>query len=282
MSTAIMLLVLFSALLHASWNAVIKSGRDKLVDVALVTGSAALIAALMLPFLMLPAAQSWLYIAASVVIHIFYFLLIGAAYRSGDMSHAYPLMRGTAPLLIALASDTLIGEALTPGEWGGVMLICGGILGMLLARPAGSHNHGRSSCFALMNAVAIAAYTVVDGVGVRLSGQPVAYTLWMFMLQAIPIVAWTAAYRRPELTSGFHLRWRQALIGGACSMGAYALILFAMEHAPIALVAALRETAILFGLAISALFLKERLGMRRLVPAVVILLGVAVLKLSSS
>jgi drug/metabolite transporter (DMT)-like permease len=250
--------------------------------VALVTGSAALIAALALPFLMLPASQSWPYIAASALIHIFYFLLIGAAYRSGDMSHAYPLMRGTAPLLIALASAPLVGEQLAPGEWGGVLLICGGIFGMLLARSVTGHSHGRSSRFALMNAVVIAAYTVLDGVGVRISGQPVSYTLWMFMLQAIPIVAWTATYKRIELVAGFRTRWPHALIGGACSMGAYALILLAMEHAPIALVAALRETAILFGLAISALFLKERLGVRRLVPAVVILLGVAMLKLSST
>ena len=113
MSTGVMLLVLFAALLHASWNAVVKSSPDKFLDIVFVTSSAAAFCLVSLPFLPLPAASSWPYIAASGVIHIFYFVLIGAAYRSGDMSHAYPLMRGAPPLLVALASGPIIGERFT-------------------------------------------------------------------------------------------------------------------------------------------------------------------------
>src|ERR1700761_8124952 len=125
-----MLFVLFAALLHASWNALVKSSPEKFLDIVLVTSGAAALSATVLPFLTLPWSPSWPYVAASVVIHVAYFLLIGASYRSGDMSHAYPLMRGAPPLLVALASGPLIGERLSPGEWGGIVLICGGILGL--------------------------------------------------------------------------------------------------------------------------------------------------------
>jgi drug/metabolite transporter (DMT)-like permease len=279
MSTGIMLLVLFAAFLHASWNAVVKSSPDKFLDIVLVTAGAAALCAVMLPFLPLPDVGSWWYIAASAVVHVLYFLLIGAAYRSGAMSHAYPLMRGAPPLLVALASGPLLGERLTAGEWSGILLICGGILGLLLMTPAGG-NTARATRLALVNAVVVAAYTLIDGTGVRLSGHPVSYTAWMFLLTAPPILAWAVIGRRADMEKYVRARWHFALIGGACTLGAYLLVLWAMTRAPIAMVAALREMAILFGIAISAFVLKERLGYSRPVAAIIILLGVMTLKLT--
>ncbi|WP_118182530.1 DMT family transporter [Paraburkholderia phosphatilytica] len=279
MSVAVMLLVLFAALLHASWNALVKSSPDKFLDIVLVTGGAAVLSAIALPMLPPPAAASWPYAAASTLIHVVYFLLIGAAYRSGDMGYAYPLMRGLPPLLVALASGPLVGERLGAGEWSGIVCICGGILGLLLTSPVG-HGTRRTTQFALLNALAIAGYTLVDGTGARLSGQPASYAMWVFLLTGPPILAYAIARRGADFRAHLRDRWHLSLLGGACTVGGYALVLWAMTRAPIAMVAALRETAILFATAISVFLLKERPGRGRPVAAAVILLGVVVLKLA--
>ncbi|WP_454690183.1 EamA family transporter [Achromobacter aloeverae] len=282
MPTHVLLLVLLAALLHASWNAVVKSSPDKPLDIVFVTASAAALCLLAVPFLPLPAGASWAYIALSAAIHVAYFLLIGAAYRSGDMSHAYPLMRGAPPLLVALASGPLIGERLNAGEWTGILLICAGILGLLAAHPPAAHTArtatARTTRLALLNAVTVASYTLVDGTGVRLSGDPASYTMWVFSLTAPPILAWTLARRRADAATHLRARWRFVLAGGACTLAAYSLVLWAMTRAPIALVAALRETAIIFGAAISAFVLRERQGYGRAAAAAVILLGVVALE----
>ncbi|WP_027797434.1 EamA family transporter [Paraburkholderia acidipaludis] len=279
MSTAVMAIVLLAAFLHAGWNALVKSSPDTFLDIVFVTGSAAVISGIVLPFLPLPHSDSWPYIAASAAIHVVYFVLIGAAYRSGDMAHAYPLMRGTPPLFVALASGPIIGERLTAGEWSGILLICGGILGLLLASPSSGVNT-RSTQFALLNAVAIMSYTLVDGTGVRISGSPAAYTMWVFAITALPILGWTAMHRRGAIRSYLCARGHLALVGGACTLGAYTLVLWAMTRAPIAMVAALRETAILFGAAISAFVLKEPRNHGRSAAALLILVGVMTLRLS--
>ncbi|APR38860.1 EamA family transporter [Paraburkholderia sp. SOS3] len=280
MSTGVMLVVLFAAILHASWNALVKASPDKILDIVFVTGSAGVICAIAVPFLPLPNAASWPYIVASALVHIVYFLLIGAAYRGGDMSHAYPLMRGAPPLLVAIASLPLIGERLTAGEWFGVVLICGGILGLLLVNHGSGRNPARTTRLALINAVMIAIYTLIDGTGARLSGHSASYTMWMFALAAPPVLIWALARHRVAAQAHFRERWYLMSIGGACTVAAYALVLWAMTRAPIAMVAALRESAILFGTAISVFVLKERHGYSRPVAALVILLGVITLKLT--
>jgi drug/metabolite transporter (DMT)-like permease len=277
MPTDVLLLVLLAAFLHASWNAVVKSSPDKFLDIVFVTASAAMLCVLAIPFLPLPAGGSWPYIAVSAAIHVLYFVLIGAAYRSGDMSHAYPLMRGAPPLLVALASGPLIGERLSAGEWSGILLICAGILGLLMANPSAT-NTARTTRLALLNAATVAAYTLVDGTGVRLSGHPASYTMWMFALTAPPILAWAIARRKEDALRHLRARWYLLLSGGACTLAAYSLVLWAMTHAPIAMVAALRETAIIFGTAISAVVLRERYGYGRPAAAFIILLGVLALK----
>lgn len=280
MSTSVMLLVLLAAFLHASWNAVVKSSPDKFLDIVLVTTAAAILAVLFVPFLPAPLPASWPCLAASAVIHVVYFALVGAAYHRGDMSYAYPLMRGVPPLLISLASGPLIGEHLSAAGWAGILLICGGVLGLTFFQRSSSKMAAGTTVFALANAVVIATYTLVDGVGVRLSGHAAAYTMWLFLLTAPAIFVWAVMVRHVDICAHVRRRWHFGLIGGACTIGAYTLVLWAMTQAPVAMVAALRETAILFGTAISALVLKERFGWSRHAAAALIMLGAVVLKLA--
>ncbi len=270
-------LVLLAAALHAGWNALVKRAEDSLLAAALVSAAATLLAAAALPFLRLPSPASWNYIAASSLLQIAYLFLLARVYRVSDMSQTYPLMRGSAPLLVALAGAILVGERLSLPGWLGIGAICAGILTMAAGAVRGER---RGVALALLNAVLIAAYTLVDGLGVRVSGAPISYSLWVFVTTCLPFVAWVAAMRtRPFLR---HLRadWPAGLIGGAASVAAYALALWAMTVAPIALVSALRETSSLFATAISAAFLRERVGPRRIAAASAIVLGAIALRAS--
>ena len=273
-----LLAVLLGALLHASWNAAIKSGRDKFLDTVLVAGGAGVIAALGLPFLPLPASESIPYLLTSSVLQLIYFLLVAAAYRTGDMSYAYPLMRGTAVLLVASASSLLIGEHLTARAWIGILSISAGVLALTLLYRRSAPSLAPTA-FALGNAAIIASYTLVDGIGARLSGQSVAYTLWLSLLTAVPLLAWTMWNRPAALAGYFKIRWMVGLGGGFCTLASYGLALWAMTRAPVATTAALRETSILFGMLISAGFLKERVGLSRMAAGAVIALGAAALRL---
>lgn len=280
MSGGVVLIVLFGALLHASWNAVVKGSGDKFFAAASVTGAAGLIALCVVSFLPLPNPASFIYMLLSTVTQTFYMSLVAAAYKSGDMSEAYPIMRGTPPLLVALASGPLVGEVLGWKSWIGIVLICSGVLAMALdARRRNRGASSRTALLALTNAGFIASYTLIDGLGVRVSGAPISYTLWLFMMNAVPLAGW-ALYREPDRFINYlRHRWRGALIGGVGTLGSYGLALWAMTMAPIAMVAALRETAILFGVLISALVLKERVGLPRFAAAVLIVLGAVALRI---
>ncbi|SRR5581483_4362445 len=275
-----MLIVLLGAFLHAAWNALVKSATDKLIDTSLILGGAAVLSVLALPFLPIPAMPSWPYAFASFVIHIGYFALVAAAYRFGDMSYCYPLMRGTGPLIVAVLSGVVIGETLSPLAWAGVLLVCGGVLGLTLAyrHPTGG-SIALPTLFALANACVIALYTFVDGIGVRLSGSPVAYTMWGFLLCAIALIAWVTVRRPAAVAARIREQWLWALIGGACTLVSYVLALWAMTRAPIAPVAALRETSILFGMLLASFALKERFGWARPAAAAIVVCGIAALRL---
>jgi drug/metabolite transporter (DMT)-like permease len=280
MSGTVVLVVLFAALMHASWNAVVKSEGDKFLNTVVVVTSAGIIAACCLPFLQPPARESWPFLAASGVAQVIYLTLVAAAYRSGDMSQAYPIMRGTAPLIVAIASGPLIGEVLSMQKWMGIALICGGVLGLALESRRRAASNRAATMFALINAVVIASYTLIDGVGVRQSGAPASYTMWVFVLNAVPLLLWTMVMRRGELWPHFVRRTRLATIGGVGTLGSYGLALWAMTMAPVAAVAALRETSILFAVAISAIILNESVGIKRLVAVGFIAAGAAVMRLA--
>ncbi|MDO8046926.1 DMT family transporter [Janthinobacterium sp. SUN211] len=285
MSGLVVAVVLFAALLHASWNAIVKSGKDTFLSTVLVSAGAALISLAVLPFVNTPAPASWPYLAASAVAQLAYYSLLAAAYRAGDMSHAYPLMRGSAPLLVALASWPLIGERLSPMQMGAVACICAGILGLYVAARTGAigrmpKNTGRATAFALGNACVIASYTLIDGIGVRLSGAPAAYTMWIFVLNGAGLLLWTALRRPADLLAYAQTQWRLAAVGGFGTLASYGLALWAMTQAPVAAIAALRETSILFAIAIAALFLREKISPRRYLAIGLIAAGAILMRIA--
>lgn len=280
MPLEVMAVVLLSALLHAGWNALVRASRDRFLASLHVVGGAGAIAALLLPGLPLPAPASWPWLLASALIHVLYFTLVARAYQGAELGFAYPLMRGTAPALTALGAVLLLGEPPTPGGWLGITLICGGVL--TLAGPAWRSGASQPAAVAaaLANAGVIALYTLVDGRGVRLAGHALSYTGWVFLLTAVPMLAWAGVRRGRSLLRPPAGAARTALLGGAGTLVAYSLVLWAMARAPIALVAALRETSIVFAALIGVLFLRERLGRQRLLAALLVCTGVVVLKLA--
>ncbi|GAA4332287.1 DMT family transporter [Pigmentiphaga soli] len=275
MPFSVFAIVLFAAALHAGWNAAVKLGSDKTAASILVAASAAAIAAAVLPFLSLPQAPSWPFIAASALIHVAYFLLVGRAYHAGDMGQTYPLMRGTAPLVVAFVGTLFLGEPLTEGGAVGIFLICFGVLGMALGSRRGQ---ARGIAYALVNALVIASYTLVDGLGVRNSGAPAAYTLWVFLLTGLPLGAYMAVRSRGAFKDQTVATLWRPLLGGAASLLSYSLVLWAMTQASIPLVAALRETAILFGAAISILVFKENARPIRMAAACMIAAGATAMR----
>jgi drug/metabolite transporter (DMT)-like permease len=273
-----MLIVLFAALLHAAWNAFIKSGDNKFVETTLLVTSAGAIAAVVLPFVPGPARASWPFLGASVAIHCVYFSLVALAYRTGELSFAYPLMRGSAPLFTAVLTVSFVGEPIGGGGWLGILLLCAGILwlGRDGWRSANSQKH--TLAFALINAVVIVAYTIVDGLGVRASRNAWSYVLWLFFLNTFPLLAIGFGSNARAILSVPLRGWGKGFAGGLCTVCAYGLALWAMTQAPIALVAALRETSVLIGTALGALLLKERFGLNRWFAAVLITAGAVAMK----
>jgi drug/metabolite transporter (DMT)-like permease len=278
MSLTVFAAVLLGAALHASWNAIVKGGPDKLLATILVAAASGLVALAFLPFLPLPARAAWPFIGCSAVVQVLYFTLVAGAYSATDMSQAYPLMRGLAPALVAVFGTAFLGEHLAPLAWAGVALVSSGVFGMALAFTGPGSRRGAG--IAVLNAGVIASYTLIDGAGVRLSGAPVAYAMWLFLLNAVPLVAWGLLARRRALLAAARRGWRSGLVGGAGNLGSYGLALWAMTQAPVAMVAALRETSILFGMAIAGLVLGERIGRLRLACAALIVAGAAALRLA--
>jgi drug/metabolite transporter (DMT)-like permease len=277
MPILVFVIVLFAAALHASWNAIVKGSADKLLMTVLVTASAALIAIVSLPWLQRPAPASWPFLLTSSVLQVIYFILVARTYHIADMSEAYPLMRGTAPLVVTLVSVVGLKANLSPLMCVGVAIICFGILSMAWG---GRHKDRRGITSALLNAMVIAAYTLTDGIGVRRSGAPAAYTLWIFLVASVPLALWAIRTRQAAIAHYVRQYWHFGLIGGIGTVASYGLALWAMTLAPIAVVAALRETSILFGTVISGLVLKERISVGRFVAAGTIALGAAVLRLA--
>lgn len=277
MTLSVFCTLLFAALLHASWNAIVKAGTDKLYAAIGVSGSAMLIALIILPFSPQPSAASWPFLAISCALQVVYTVLVAKTYHVSDMSQTYPLMRGTAPLLVALISVLALGDTLSWLAWSGIGVICLSILAMAL----NGRMHSRKGVWlALLNACFIAGYTLVDGTGVRLSDTALGYTLWTFFMNGFCLLCWAMVARRREAFSYLRLHWKKGLFGGVGTMGSYGLALWAMTQAPLAVVAALRETSILFGALIAFLLLKERVAGVRITAALGIAGGAILLRLA--
>ncbi len=269
--------VLFAAALHASWNAIVKGSTDKLLTTVLVTSCASALAIICLPWLRQPAPASWPFILTSALLQVTYFVLVARTYHVADMSQTYPLMRGTAPLLVVIVSVLGLDANLSARMCIGVIVICVGILSMVLGAQSANR---QGTILALLNAVVIAGYTLVDGFGVRRSGAPASYTLWIFLVTGIPLALWALWARGSDLPGYVRRNLHFGLVGGVGTVASYGLALWAMTLAPIAVVAALRETSIVFGTVISGLLLKERIGLARFAAACTIAVGAVVLRLA--
>lgn len=278
LSIEVTVVVLAAALMHAAWNTILKSAESKLLETTLITVGAGVIACVTLPFLPLPRADAWPWLAASVALHVVYFLMLAGAYRFGDLSHTYPLMRGGAPMLVTLATPLALSEVVSPQVNAGVLLVsigiaCPALVTLLQPRT------GAATAFAVLNAVVIATYTVVDGKGARLSGNSVSYSQWLFFLNAFGVAAVALLRHQLGVFRYARKRLRRGLIGAAFTITSYGIVVWAMTKAPVAAVAALRETSVVFAAVIGATFLKEPLGAARIAGALVVACGIALLKL---
>ncbi len=282
MELSVFLIVLMAALLHASWNAIVKMNGDRVLFMAVMmagSGLVALIATLFLPF---PAPESWPYIATSVGLHIGYPLFLLMAYKFGDLSHVYPLARGSAPLIVALVSVLYIGETLSSQAMIAVLIMAFGIMSLSLTRGAQDLWNPQAVFFALGTGLFIAAYTLTDGIGARLAGSAHSYTAWMMGLEGLPFIAYILITRRARALPQIARVWKTAVLMGLMSLVAYWSVIWAMTVAPIALVAAVRETSIIFALLFGVFFLKEKLSLLKLASTFMTLFGVVLLKINRS
>ena len=279
MDSFVFVAVLFAAACHAGWNALIKVGLDPLSSTTLISIGSGVVALCFVPFAGVAAAESWPWLIASVVIHLFYFAGLAESYRTGDLGQVYPIARGSAPLMTAAASAFIIGEQLSVTAWMGILALVAGVF--LLSARGGREiakvDH-RAVGFALFTAVTISAYSIVDGIGARLSQNPAAYSLWLFVGIALVMVPYAHLRGGAASYRGMQKFWKRGLTGGALQAASYGIALWAMTLAPIAIVAALRETSVLFGAAIAVVLLKEPLRAVRVFAAAMIVAGLALIR----
>ncbi|MBA4067457.1 MAG: EamA family transporter [Isosphaera sp.] len=256
-------LVLLSALLHASWNALLKSGGDRLRSIAVMAVAAGLVSAGWACFLPAPRAESWFYIALSVVLHVAYYFLLVTAYRHGDLGVSYPVARGSSPLLVAAGAAIVADERLDTFTLLGIGLVCGGIFGLARGR-AGT----RGIVPALLTGATIAAYSVADGLGSRAAGNAWSYAAWLFVLNGLvmlPVLFWRGAR--------FDSSAQRSAAGGVVSLVGYAIVIWAASISPMGQVSALRESSVVVAAVLGWLFLGEQLGSRRLVACLIVAAG---------
>ena len=276
MTTGVFAAVLLAALMHASWNAWVKGGEDRFASIIAMSAGQSLLAILLLPVVGLPPAHAWPWVAASAALHTGYKVTLVNAYERGDLSQIYPLARGSAPLIVGAAGAIFLAEVPPPLRLAAVAAIGGGILLMALGR-------GRLSRSALLLALGTAAftagYTVVDGLGARVSGDASAFIVLSIALDGPLMLAYGLAARGRKATDALRSGWVQGLAAGGVSGGAYWIVVWAFTQAPLALVAALRETSVLFAMLIAAVFLKEPVPPRRWAAAGLIVAGIALMRL---
>ena len=281
MHTFVFAAVLLAAACHAGWNAAIKRGLDPLATTVLISLGAAIVALALVPFAGLPAAPAWPWVMASVLVHLAYFAALIESYRAGDMGQVYPLARGSAPLMTAALSPLVVGEAVGAVAFAGIAMLAAGVF--LLSLRGGrelARINRRAVGFALLTAVTICAYSLVDGIGARLAGSANAYTVALFVGIGPVMLAYALVRGGTGVIAAMGRHWATGLAGGALQLGSYGIAIWAMTVAPIAIVAALRETSVLFGAMIAVVFLKEPLHLPRIVAAVMIVVGLVLIQLN--
>jgi len=280
LANVLFLAVLFAALCHAGWNALIKVGLDPLSTTTLISIGSGLVALALLPLVGTTAASAWPWLIASVAIHLVYFAALIEAYRTGDLGQVYPIARGAAPLMTATATTLFVGEKLSLIGWAGIVALVAGVF--LLSAHGGRglvKIDRRAVGFALLTALTICTYSVVDGIGARLAGNPNAYSLSLFVGIAAVMVPYALYRDGRDVIPAMRSYWRRGFAGGALQVLSYGTVLWAMTIAPIAIVATLRETSVLFGAVIAVVVLKEPLRAVRIGAALVIVTGLVLIRL---
>lgn len=278
MTTGVFFAVLFAALLHASWNALLRAGTSKASLMVLLTvgqGLCGLLVAATRPF---PDAHVWVWILASGLIHVAYQVFLLFAYEQGDLSRVYPIARGSAPLMVLVFGAVFLSDVVSANEVAGVVLLGGGIL-LMAAGALRSGESRRLVPYALCSALATAAYSIVDGLGARISGDPAGFVAWMMVVSGLLFTPVILQVRGRQV---LHIGRTDLVLGGiaaAASYLAYAISVWAMTQAPIALVTALRETSILFAVLIGGLLFREPMDRPKLIAAALIVCGVVLTRL---
>ncbi|OPG01639.1 EamA family transporter [Streptomyces sp. GKU 895] len=269
--------VLLAAVTHASWNAIAHKITDKLVGFTLIAGGGTLIGLVMVPFVAIPAAGAWPYLLASAVIHVVYYMLLMKSFRLGDFGQAYPIARGSAPLVVTVLAAVFAHEV--PDGWAaaGIAVSCAGLTGVALWGLRGRRPDWAAIGAALATGLSIAAYTVVDGLGVRASGSSLGYIAWLMALEGVCVPAYALYRWRGQLLAELRPFAAVGLLGAALSVAAYGLVLWAQTKAELAPIAALRESSIIVGAAIGAVFFKERFGAPRIVAAGLLVTGIGLM-----
>lgn len=282
MTAFVLVAVLAGALIHASWNALIKAQADKFTAAALVAIGAGVVSLPVIAWLPAPPPAAWPYIVSSSIIHVGYFALVGLAYRSADLGVAYPLTRGSAPPLTALFAFLIVGEALGLNQWLAIVVIAAGILTLSGDAILRGGLTRATALAAFANAGVIVVYTLVDGLGARTAGNALVYVTWMHVGTAILLAALLLVMRGRRFVAEARTNWKFGLGAGALALASYAIALWAMTLAPIGLVAALRETSVLFAAILGTIFFGEAFSARRWIALVLIVAGIVALRLNGS
>jgi drug/metabolite transporter (DMT)-like permease len=271
------LLVLSAAVMHATWNAFVKAGNDKAVMQCLVIFFGGIPGLIILPFVPLPDPACWPYLVGSVLAHSVYYFTLVEAYRYGALSQTYPIARGSAPLLIAIASMAVANEHLNGGEWLGLIIACAGLISLAGIPKAGE---GRSILFAFATSLGIACYSVLDGLGVRSTAEGLSYITWLLALEMIPVGLAFLWLRRGRAMASLKENLKRGLFGGIIAGIGYGIVIWAMDFAPMAHVSAMRETSVILAALIGTLVLHEPFGPRRIAAAALVAAGNALLHLA--
>ena len=270
--------MLTAALLHATWNALAKSGGSPLLGIASYQLVGAAVCLCLVGLVPLPLVESWPYIFASVLIHNIYYFSLARAYQSGDLSVVYPIFRGLAPVLVAIGASIFAAEYLSVGAMLGIALVSAGLMSLAVFGGKGRPD-GPTLKWGIITAFLIASYTIVDGLGVRQSGNSLSFILWLFVFEIVPVGTWLLLTRAKEWRVFLIASPMRTLMGGIASSAAYGLIIYAMGLGAMALVSSLRETSVVFAAIIGALLLKEPFGRQRIIAAALVAGGVVLIRL---
>lgn len=278
MSFGVMVVVLFAALLHASWNFLVKSTTDKHLSMTAVVIGHAPFALVMLVIMPFPSLDSLPYLLTGAMLHVGYQLFLLASYRIGDLSQVYPLARGVAPLIVAGVSVLLLDVPFSRIELYAIVIIGTGIMSLTLVRRSDGHRNGRAALLAIITGTFIAAYSLVDGLGAREAGTALGFYGWLSIINVLVFAVFMNIARPGIVKKVIFHHWRLTLIGGTASFLAYGIVIWAFTQAPIALVTAVRESSIIFALLFGVFFLEERLDLLKVVSAMLTMLGICLLR----